>query len=119
MQDFRKLRVWARAHALGLEVYEATLRWPRGHGVVANQTRRAALSIAANITEGCGQERSTEFARYLNLSLATASETDHHLQCAADLKLIDAELHTRWRRELTEVRRMTAVLRNRVLADKR
>ena len=107
--------MWARAHALGLEVYESTLRWPRGHGALATQTRRAAMSIAANITEGCGQDGAGEFARYLNVSLATAAETDHHLQCAADLRLIEPSLHTRWRTEVTEIRRMLSVLRTRVL----
>jgi len=119
MQDFRRLQVWARAHALGLEIYQETFRWPRGHGALASQTRRAAMSIAANITEGCGQDGATEFARYLNVSLATAAEADHHLQCAADLALIDRRLHAGWRAELTEIRRMLAVLRQRVLERRR
>lgn len=66
MQDFRKLKVWQKSHALALHVYGKTADFPKAEmfGVTA-QTRRAAVSIAANIAEGSARSGDKEFARFL------------------------------------------------------
>jgi hypothetical protein len=66
MQDFRKLKVWQKSHSLALHVYAKTANFPKTEtfGVTA-QTRRAAVSIAANIAEGCARSGDKEFARFL------------------------------------------------------
>ncbi len=115
MQDFRKLHVWARAHALALEIYRVANQLGRGHGALASQMRRAAMSISANITEGCGQLHASEFARYLHIALASASELDYHLKCAGDLGLLDVPRHQALEQEAREIRRMLFALRRRVL----
>lgn len=53
MEKFRKLRVWEKAHALVLDVYQLTSEYPKSEqfGLVS-QMRRAVVSIAANIAEG-------------------------------------------------------------------
>jgi four helix bundle protein len=53
MADYRKLRVWHKADALAKVVYtlaETTLG--AGHTELADQMKRAALSVPANIAEG-------------------------------------------------------------------
>ena len=57
-------------------------------GVVSNQLRRAALSIHANIAEGCGKSSRRETARYLQIASASAKETESHLVVAGDLRLL-------------------------------
>ncbi len=54
MQDFRHLKVWEKAHQLTLSVYEVTRSFPRDelYGLTS-QLRRAAVSVGANIAEGC------------------------------------------------------------------
>ena len=52
MQDFKKLLVWKKAHALVLNVYRAAGRI-RGilHQSLRSQLIRAAMSIPTNIVE--------------------------------------------------------------------
>ena len=46
MQDFRQLKVWAKAHTVALEIFKVTERLPRHDGLaLRSQLRRAALSI--------------------------------------------------------------------------
>ena len=68
MQDFRKLRVWERAHLLALDVRRATREFPRaGFGELKSQMIRAAESIATNIVEGSAAASRREFARFIDV----------------------------------------------------
>jgi len=58
VQDFRKLRVWQRAHELSLAVKQAAraaFRKP-GDSNAKSQLIRAADSIVSNIVEGCAAQ---------------------------------------------------------------
>ncbi len=56
MQDFRKLKVWEKAHHLVVKLYEVTDSLPKSeHFGLTSQIRRAAVSIPTNIAEGCGR----------------------------------------------------------------
>jgi four helix bundle protein len=93
MHDFRRLRVWQLARELGVAVEEAVRRFPsRDRGVVGNQLRRAALSIHANIAEGCGKSSRRETARFLQIAFASAKETESHLVVTGDLRLLHPTL---------------------------
>ncbi len=62
MRDFRKLKVWHKVHSLTLAVYEATRRFPKEELFgLTSQTRRASVSIGANIAEGWGRTGRGEF----------------------------------------------------------
>lgn len=65
MKNFRDLRVWEKAHLLALESYKVTNDFPRAEMFgLTSQIRRAAVSIAANIAEGCGKRGNGEFQRF-------------------------------------------------------
>ena len=116
MQDFRQLDVWHRAHALSLNVQRAARAFPRGHADLRAQLIRAADSIASNIVEGCGASTRKELARYLDISIKSAFETDYRLQLARDAGLLTYE---RWRYlawEVIEIRKMLFKFRKTVLA---
>ncbi|MEO7084244.1 MAG: four helix bundle protein [Gemmatimonadaceae bacterium] len=116
MQDFRKLQVWARAHALALAVRRAARGFPRtGFGSLRNQMIRAAESIATNIVEGCGAESRKEFARFLEIAIKSAMELEYHLQLANDCDVISPAVWQELSAEVIEVRRMLQGLRRRVL----
>ncbi len=58
MQDFRKIKVWEKAHALTLEIYEVTRTFPKDELFgLTSQMRRCASSIGSNLAEGCGAWR--------------------------------------------------------------
>ena len=82
-----------------------------------SQLTRAADSIAATIVEGCGAESAREFARYLDMSIKSASETEYHLLSARDRRALT---HERWQQlsgETVEIRRMIYAYRRRLLED--
>src|SRR5512146_2300610 len=117
MQDFKKLRVWAQAHAFSLNVRRATRRCPRTLRSLQTQFIRSANSISATIAEGCGADSPKEFARFLQMSIKSASETEYHLIDALDNGLIS---HQAWRAlnaDACSIRAQLIVLRRRVLGD--
>lgn len=119
MKDFRRLKVWEKAHLLTLEVYRLTARFPREelYGLTS-QIRRCSASIGANIAEGCGKEGNKELHRFLQIASGSASELDYHLLLARDLNYLPNADHTRVDRRLLEVRRMLTGLLQKVGADR-
>ena len=115
MRDFRKLIVWQRAHGLAIDAHRA-LHSARAPGAAAarSQLRRAISSIPANIAEGCGKRSETEFARYLDIALGSAKESENHLYFVHDMGWIDRATFAVLDAELTDVRRMLFVLARRV-----
>jgi four helix bundle protein len=111
VKDFKELRVWQKSHGLALEVYRATRSFPRDeiYGLTS-QIRRAAVSVGANIAEGCGRRSDGEFARFLQIARGSASELEYHLLFARDLKLLTNDAHRDFEKKLVEVQRMLTSL---------
>ena len=115
MQDFRRLLVWSKSHSAALEIYRMTERIPRRYNAdLINQVRRAALSIPANIAEGSSRATDRDFARFLQIALASASELESHLQFVADAGLIDQSAFVARQIELVEIRKMLVGLIKRM-----
>ena len=118
MQDFRKLKVWAKAHALTLDIYRASKLFPREEMYgLTSQMRRASVSIGANIAEGVCRKGDVDFARFLQIGLGSASELEYHLLLARDLELFGTEDYQRLSAEAVEVKRMLASLMQKLRAD--
>jgi four helix bundle protein len=95
MQDFRNLAVWQKAHSLTLDVYRVTESFPRREMFgLTNQVRRSSSSVSANIAEGCCRNQ-LEFARFIQIALGSASETQYHLLLAHDLGFLRSEDYAR------------------------
>ena len=111
MKDFKELKVWHKTHALVVLVYEASRRFPREeiYGL-RSQLRRAAVSVGANIAEGCGRRSDGEFIRFLQIARGSASELEYHLLVARDLKFLSGDLHVELQKKVTEVQRMLTSL---------
>lgn len=89
MQNYKELKVWEKSHQLVLEIYRVTAKFPKEEMFgITSQVRRAAASIPANIAEGCGKMSQMDFAKFLNISLGSANETDYFLLLCKDLKYI-------------------------------
>ncbi len=89
MQEFTQLKVWQKAHALALAVYQATAGFPKVEMFgVTSQLRRASTSIAANISEGCGRSSDADFARFLHLALGSAFELQYFVLLSKDLEYL-------------------------------
>ena len=119
MQDFRRLLVWERAHALVLGVRRSVRKFPRSErGSLKSQMTNAAELIAFNLVEGCGSTSSKEFARFLEISIRSASELEYQLQIAGDCGLLQRRVSHGLSAETVEIRRMLCGLRRKVLDAK-
>jgi four helix bundle protein len=88
---FTELLVWKKAHLLALEVYKVTARFPKEEMFgLSSQMRRAALSVAANIAEGCKKTK-PDFRRFLKISEGSLEELKYYLIVSRDLGYIDDE----------------------------
>ena len=107
MQNYKNLAVWKKAHLAAVAAHRSSEKIPaRGNTDLVNQIRRAALSIPANIAEGCSRSSDADFAKFLQIAIGSASELEYHLEFAAELGLLDrAESESR-QAEVVEVRRM-------------
>ncbi len=111
MHNFRRLLVWQKAHAVAVEVERIVARIPRRDNAdLISQLRRAAVSVSGNIVHACGRASDRDFARYLEIALASAGEVEYHLELAADTGRIPRAEFDRRQAELIEIRRMLAGL---------
>ena len=111
MQDFRKLKVWQKSHSLVLHVYAKTATFPKTEMFgVTSQARRAAVSIAANIAEGSARDGDREFARFLYVSLGSASELEYFSILIADLGLLETVEAANIETDAAEIKRMLSGL---------
>ncbi|MFW6093883.1 MAG: four helix bundle protein [Pseudomonadota bacterium] len=107
VKDFRQLDVWQKSHQLALVLYRATAGFPMEErfGLRA-QIRRAAVSVPANISEGCGRHSDAEFARFCIVASGSASELEYHLLLARELRLLPPLQHEQLTARVTEIKRM-------------
>jgi four helix bundle protein len=107
MADFKKLRVWEKAHALMLAVYGVAKSIRRTYDVsLRSQMNRAALSIPTNIVEGRRQASDPEFARFLRIAPNSGFELEYHLIAARDIGAITERDSDFLTCQVIEVRRM-------------
>ncbi len=111
MGDFRKLKVWERAHRLTLDVYRVTASFPRDeiYGLTS-QLKRSAAFVPANLAEGCGRNRDAELARFAEIAMGSANELDYHLLLACDLGFLASPDRERLSHEARGVANMLAAL---------
>lgn len=86
MRDPNDLRAFALADELVLEVYRLSASFPvdERYGLTS-QVRRAAVSVASNIVEGCSRESQPDFRRFVELALGSAMEARYQLTLARRL----------------------------------
>jgi four helix bundle protein len=119
VKDYRKLEVWRRSHALALEVYRLTRPFPKEELFgLTSQLRRASVSVAANLAEGCGRDSDAELRRFLEIAHGSASEVEYHLLLARDLNLLSADAYQGVADEISQIKRMLGSLARKLKADR-
>lgn len=119
MSDFKRLRVWAKAHALALNADRVAGRI-RGESYrsLRSQMIRSAMSIPANIVEGRAQKSERDFGRFLGYAIGSTSELEYHLIVARDVKAISESDFLALLSQVIDVRKMLHGLLSRLSAAK-
>jgi four helix bundle protein len=107
MTDFKKLKVWQKAHVMALDVHRVAgqIRGPK-QASLRSQIIRTGMSVPTNIVEGCGQQSAREFSRFLRIALNSTSELEYHLLAARDLGAVRASDSLTLISQVIEVRKM-------------
>jgi four helix bundle protein len=113
--SFKSLVIWQRAIELSLAVYKLTGSFPAEERFgLTSQLRRAAVSVASNISEGYGRSTRGEYLQFLGHARGSNCELQTQLVIAAGLKM-GAESDLRCAEQLAqEVGRMLVALMKRL-----
>ena len=95
MRDHTKLRAFELAESLALAVYQATKSFPNQELFgLTSQMRRAAVSVASNIVEGCARYSEAEYLRFLEMAFGSAREVEYQTTLAYRLEYLnDSDCH--------------------------
>ena len=94
MRNHTKLRAFELADRLALLVYEHTRCLPRDEQFgLTSQMRRAGVSIACNIVEGCARESLADYIRFLDMAYGSARELEYQISLAQRLGYLPKESH--------------------------
>jgi four helix bundle protein len=85
VKNFEDLNVWKQARQLTQEVYRLTKteKFLKDFGL-RDQSRRAAISVMANIAEGFERGGNQEFVQFLYVAKASCGEVRSQLYVALD-----------------------------------
>ena len=115
MADYRKLRVSQKAEALAETIYSLAKIIKRGgEPELAGQMKRAAISISDNIAEGSGHRSRKEFARFLDISIASSCELENQVNFARRIKALAYSDAVKALERIEELRKMLTGLRDKM-----
>lgn len=99
-RDHRKLEAFQLADQLAILVYQRTTDFPQTerYGLLS-QIRRAAVSVPANIVEGCARAGEADYLRFLDIAFASCRELLYLIDLSRRLDLLDE----RARREIIAI----------------
>ena len=94
MRHHTKLRAFELADALAVAVYECTRGFPRDERfALTSQLRRAAVSVASNVVEGCARATHKDYVHFLGMAYGSARELEYQLSLARRLGYVSMEDH--------------------------
>lgn len=109
MKDYKELEVWKKGILLVVAIYDAIKKFPKDERyALADQIKRAAVSIPSNIAEGASRNTNKEFIQFLYIALGSASELETQIIIADKLRY--TENQEKLLAEITIIRKMLNAL---------
>ncbi len=111
MRDHTKLTAFHKADALALAVYQVTRSFPREEQFgLTSQMRRAAVSVASNIVEGCARRTEADYLHFLDMAFGSLRELSYQLSLAFRLGYQTQETYDPVRLQAEECSKVLAAL---------
>lgn len=110
VQEFEELHVYQQARDLTNQIYEITRQgsFSKDYGL-ANQIRRASVSIMSNLAEGFERGTNTEFIQFLFIAKGSCGEVRAQLAIAFDQKYLEEDTYQSL---VDQCRRISGMLSN-------
>jgi four helix bundle protein len=106
-QSYRDLVVWQKGIELSVQVYEVCQRFPRSEMYgLADQMKRASVSVPSNIAEGQGRQHFGEFRHFLSVANGSLAELDTQRIIAEKLAFLSVTESSNLDQCITEIRKM-------------
>ena len=111
MKDFRTLDVWQKSHRLAIMIYHKTKDFPKEEMYgITSQLHIAIVSIPTNISEGCGRGSDKDFAKFAQIAIGSASESEYLILLSNELGYIDKNDSDELIEKVCEIKRMLTSL---------
>ena len=92
MRDYTRLRAFELADEVAMLVYQITAEFPKEELFgLTSQIRRAAVSVASNIVEGCARDSEADYLRFLNMAFGSLRELHYQLNLSKRLGFLPDE----------------------------
>lgn len=112
MGGHESLVVWRRAMEFTRDVYRATENFPqRELYCLAQQLRRAAVSVPSNIAEGYGRNSRSELHQFVGIARGSLAEVETQIELARMLGYLQDSETQDLLRDAGEIGRMLTGLR--------
>ena len=86
MRDHKKLRAFEMADEIAVLAYQVTTGFPKEELFgLTSQMRRAAVSVASNIVEGCARDSQADYVRFLHIAFGSLRELHYQLNLSQRL----------------------------------
>ena len=108
---FEDLKCWQMAREYRKAIYNATKSFPKEElfGLRA-QMRRAAVSVASNIVEGCARRTRADYVRFLDMAFGSFRELEYQVSLAHRLGYLETNRCNHLEARCTETSKVLAAL---------
>ncbi len=116
VRHYKELKIWQKGMALTKEVYRITENFPAGEKyALANQLRRAAVSIPSNIAERQARSGTREFLQFLSHASGSLAELETQILLSIGLGYSSTQDVNFILREISELQKMMAAIRRKLV----
>jgi four helix bundle protein len=107
MHNIKELKIWNKAMDMAVKVYELSAKFPADERFgLTSQTRRCAVSISSNSSEGAGRNTKGEFKQFLGIANGSAYELQTQIIKANKLNFIEEKSTNEILENIDEIQKM-------------